>query len=145
MTVAAIRPDSWNLPLFLHVFGAMILFGALASAAITARASGRAAVPRALLFRILLLVAVPSWLVMRLAGQWIDSKEDVQGDPSWLGIGFGVADAGVVVLLAATLIAWWGSRRPDLRWPGQVAGVIAFLYLLALGYAMWAMTAKPGA
>jgi hypothetical protein len=145
MIVGAVRPDSWNLPLFLHVFGAMILFGALASAAITARASGRIALPQSLLFRIFLLVAVPSWLVMRLAGQWIDSKEDIQGDPRWLGIGFGVSDAGAVVLLAATLIAWWGTRRPDLRWPRQAAGVIAFLYLLALGYAWWAMTTKPGA
>lgn len=27
--LAAIRPDSWNLPLLLHVFGAMVLVGGL--------------------------------------------------------------------------------------------------------------------
>ena len=31
--LAAIRPDSWNFPLFLHVFGAMILVGGLLSCA----------------------------------------------------------------------------------------------------------------
>ena len=29
MTLAAIRPDSVNLPLFVHVFGAMVLVGGL--------------------------------------------------------------------------------------------------------------------
>jgi uncharacterized membrane protein len=34
--LASIRPDSWNLPLFLHVLGATILFGATATIAIAA-------------------------------------------------------------------------------------------------------------
>jgi hypothetical protein len=29
MTLASIRPDSVNLPLFVHVFGAMVLVGGL--------------------------------------------------------------------------------------------------------------------
>ena len=32
--LAVIRPDSWNLPLFLHVLGATVLFGATATVAI---------------------------------------------------------------------------------------------------------------
>jgi hypothetical protein len=140
--VAAIRPDSWNLPLFLHVLGAIVLAGAVASAAL---ASGSAVVLRGLPFRILALVAVPSWLLMRLAGQWIDSKEDIQGDPTWLGIGFTVGDFGLLVLLVATVVAWWARRRPGLRWPRQTAGGLAVLYLLALAVAWWAMSAKPGA
>ena len=28
-TIAAIRPDEWNLPLLVHVTGAMVLVGAL--------------------------------------------------------------------------------------------------------------------
>ena len=142
--VAAIRPDSWNLPLFLHVLGAMILVGATASAAIAARASSSPAIPRALPFRILLLVAIPSWLLMRLAGQWIDSKEDVPGDPTWLGIGFSVGDIGLVVLLLATGFAWWAAKRPAKRWPRLTATGISLLYLAALAVAWWAMTAKPG-
>jgi hypothetical protein len=140
--VAAVRPDSWNLPLFLHVFGAIVLAGAVASAVL---ASGTAVVLRGLPFRILALVAVPSWLLMRLAGQWIDSKEDIQGDPTWLGIGFTVGDIGLVVLLLATVAAWWARRRPELRWPRQTAGGLAIIYLVALAVAMWAMSAKPGA
>jgi hypothetical protein len=140
--VAAIRPDSWNLPLFLHVLGAIVLAGAVASAAL---ASGPAVVLRGLPFRILALVAVPSWLLMRLAGQWIDSKEDIQGDPTWLGIGFTVGDFGLLVLLVAIAVAWWARKRPELRWPRQTAGGLAVLYLLALAVAWWAMSAKPGA
>jgi uncharacterized membrane protein len=30
--LAAIRPDSWNFPLLLHVFGAMVLVGGLVTA-----------------------------------------------------------------------------------------------------------------
>ncbi|MFL6038618.1 MAG: hypothetical protein ACJ74B_08300, partial [Gaiellaceae bacterium] len=88
--IAAVRPDGWHLPLFLHVLGAIVLVGAMASVALAARVSGTVATLRALPFRILVLAAIPAWLLMRLAGQWIDSKEDVQGDPTWLGIGFTV-------------------------------------------------------
>ena len=35
MNVAAIRPDSWDFPLFLHVTGAMLLVGALVVVAAT--------------------------------------------------------------------------------------------------------------
>jgi hypothetical protein len=140
--IAAIRPDSWNLPLFLHVLGAIVLAGAVASVAL---ASAPAVALRGLPFRILTLVAVPSWLLMRLTGQWIDSKEDIPGDPTWLGIGFTVSDLGLAVLLVATATAWWAQKRPGLRWPRQAAGGLAFLYLLALAVAWWAMSAKPGA
>jgi hypothetical protein len=140
--LAAVRPDSWNLPLFLHVFGAIVLAGAVAAAVLASRP---AVVLRGLPFRILVLVAAPAWLLMRLAGQWIDSKEDIQGDPTWLGIGFSVADIGLPVLLIAIAVAWWARKRPELRWPRQTAGALSFLYLLALGVAWWAMSAKPGA
>ena len=142
--LAVIRPDSWNFPLFLHVFGATILVGAMASAAIAARASSSPAIPRALPFRILLLVAIPSWLLMRLAGQWIDSKENVPGDPTWLGIGFSVGDAGLLVLLLATGFAWWSAKRPAKNWPRLTTTGLSLLYLAALAVAWWAMSAKPG-
>jgi hypothetical protein len=143
--VAAIRPDSWNLPLFLHVFGAIVLVGAMASTALATRIVGAMAPLRGLPFRILLLVAIPAWLLMRFAGQWIDNKEDVPGDPTWLGLGFAIADAGVVVLVAATATAWWAAKRPGRRWPRQTVAVLALLYLAALAVSWWAMSAKPGA
>jgi hypothetical protein len=142
--LAVVRPDSWNFPLFLHVLGATILVGAMASAALAAHASGSPVIPRALAFRILLLVAIPSWLLMRFAGQWIDSKENVQGDPTWLGIGFAVGDAGLVVLLLATGFAWWAAKRPSTSWPRLTTTGLSLLYLAALAVAMWAMSAKPG-
>jgi hypothetical protein len=142
--VALIRPDSWNLPLFLHVLGATFLVGAMASAAIAARASSSPTIPRVLPFRILLLVAVPSWLLMRLAGQWIDSKEDVPGDPTWLGIGFTVGDIGLLVLILATVLAWWAAKRPEQSWPRLTTTGLSLLYLAALAVAWWAMSAKPG-
>lgn len=140
--LAAIGPDSSNLPLFLHVFGAIVLAGAVASAVL---ASSPAVVLRGLPFRILALVAVPSWVLMRLAGAWTESKEDIPGDPTWLGIGFTVGDIGLVVLLLAIVAAWWARKRPGLRWPRQTAGGLAVIYLVALAVATWAMSAKPGA
>jgi hypothetical protein len=142
--LAVVRPDSWNFPLFLHVLGGTLLVGAMASAALAARVSGATATLRALPFRILLLVAIPSWLLMRLAGQWIESKEDIQGDPSWIGIGFSVGDAGLVILLLATGFAWWAAKRPSKRWPRLTSTGLSLLYLVALAVAWWAMTAKPG-
>jgi hypothetical protein len=143
--LASIRPDSWNLPLFLHVLGATILVGAMASAALAARASSSPAIPRALPFRILVLLAIPSWLLMRVAGQWIESKEDVPGDPTWLGVGFMVGDIGLVVLLVAAGFAWWTAKRPAKRWPRLTTTGLSLLYLAALAVAWWAMSAKPGA
>ena len=55
---------------------------------------------RRVAFRTLLVVVVPAWLLMRVAGQWIDSKEDIPGDPTWLGIGYIVGDLGLVILVA---------------------------------------------
>ena len=39
MMLALIRPDSWNLPLFLHILGATVLFGTVATVAIAGFAS----------------------------------------------------------------------------------------------------------
>ena len=89
---AIVRPDSWNLPLFVHVAGAMLLVAAVVVVlAVTAGALRRgddAAVLMRLAFRALLLGVLPAWLVMRVGAQWVASEEAV-GDPSWIGIGYG--------------------------------------------------------
>ena len=41
MVLALIRPDSWNLPLFLHVLGATLTFGATATVALLGFAGQR--------------------------------------------------------------------------------------------------------
>jgi formate hydrogenlyase subunit 3/multisubunit Na+/H+ antiporter MnhD subunit len=141
--LALVRPDSWNLPLFLHVLGAVTLVGSVAAAALAAGRSHESPLLRRVAFWTLASVVLPAWLLMRLAGQWIDSKEDVPGDPAWLGIGFMVGDIGLVVLLVTAIVGWWSTRRVDRRWPARTVTVLASLYLAALLVAMWAMTAKP--
>jgi hypothetical protein len=138
--LAIVRPDSWNFPLFLHVLGATLLVGAVGATVIIAT---RAPAWRRLLARTMGLLVLPAWVLMRFAGQWIDSRENIPDDPAWVGIGFGVGDAGLVLLVITALIAWWGVRRPERRWPVRAVAVISAIYLIALFVAMWAMTTKP--
>jgi hypothetical protein len=151
--LAAIRPDDWNFPLLVHVFGAMILVGALVGA-VTALLLGwrrDSAFYSRLGFWMLLLVALPAWWVMRIGAGWIYSKEnfDEDNEPDWLGIGYITADAGLLVLLLAIVVTGIGARR--LRGTeGQtsaltrIGGVLATLLLIAYTIAVWAMSGKPG-
>jgi membrane protease YdiL (CAAX protease family) len=143
--LALVRPDSWDFPLFLHVLGAVLLVGAMTATALAAGRAGGSLLLRRVAFWTLAVLALPAWVLMRFAGQWIDSKEDVPGDPTWLGIGFVIADIGIVVLLVTTALGWWSTKRPDRRWPQQTVTVLAIVYLAALLVSMWAMSAKPGA
>jgi hypothetical protein len=140
MMLALLRPDSWNFPLFLHVLGAMVLVGAVAATVI---AAGRGTLLRGVAFRTMVFLVLPSWMLMRFAGQWIESRENPNEDAAWVGIGFVVGDIGLVVLLGTSVLAWWAYRHPERRWPGRAVAGLASLYLLALLVAMWAMTAKP--
>jgi hypothetical protein len=142
--LAVIRPDDWNFPLFLHVLGAIVLTGAVAAAFIAAARSQASTLLRRVVFRTLLAVVLPAWVLMRFAGQWIDSKEDIAGDPGWLGVGFLVGDIGLIVLLVSIGVSWWANRRPEQRWPTQTVTALTGLYLVALLVAMFAMSGKPG-
>src|SRR4051812_8219634 len=105
-----LREDSWNLPLFLHVLGAIAVTGATAAVLIAALSSQRRVWLKSLVWRVMLVAVLPAWLLMRVAGQWTESKEDIPGDPGWLGVGFLVGDAGLILLLAATILSWIGTR-----------------------------------
>ena len=76
--LAAIRPDDWNLPLLVHVLGAMVLVGAVVTALSVQALGWRRQSPAAatsyarLAFRTLLFVALPAWFVMRIGAQWIE-------------------------------------------------------------------------
>jgi hypothetical protein len=74
--LGVIRPDDWNLPLFLHVLGAMTLVGALVLvvASLASARGGDSAAALRLGYRSLLLAAIPGWIVMRVTAQWIASK-----------------------------------------------------------------------
>jgi hypothetical protein len=155
--LAAIRPDSWNFPLLLHVLGAMLLVGGLVTA-VTAQYFGwrprdnvDAAAFGRLSFRALLFIAFPAWWLMRISAQWIYSKEgwdEVESEPGWLGIGFITSEAGGVLLLVAIILAGIGVRRGRRadgggRTLGRIATVLTTLVLAAFLVAVWAMTAKP--
>jgi hypothetical protein len=149
--LAVVRPDSWNLPLFLHVLGAFALIGSLllvATALLRAwRATGdEADALQKLGFRSLLQLVVPSYVLMRVGAQWIYSRENYSGedDPGWLGVGYITSDLGALLILVSIVLAVVGLRRPG-RVPGRVIGVISALLLVAYLVAVWAMTAKPGA
>jgi hypothetical protein len=149
IVAAAGRPQAWDLPLFLHVLGAMTLVGgmiAVAALALTGvRGPQHALLARATLWTSLAVVA-PAWIVMRAAAQWIYSREGYKGhaDPNWLRVGSAVSDAGLFVVLVTAGLSFWWSRRGGEGWQGRAVGVIGVAYLVALAFAWFVMAAKPG-
>ena len=147
--IAAVRPDSWNFPLFVHIVGATILVGGLLTgASALAFAKGDAKLLR-LGYWSLLAVALPGWFVMRIGAQWIASKEgldDLQDDPTWLAIGWTTADLGGLVLVVSLALGGIGVYR--LR-EGKGSGllkatlVLSLVLLAAYVVAAWAMAGKP--
>ena len=149
MNVAAVRPDSWDLPLFLHVAGAMLLVGALvvvvsATAAALRRGDGVEALT-GLAFRTLVIGVIPAYILMRGGAEWIVSEEDVPDELEWIGIGYGVADGGLLLTLIAAVLAWRAARRGAAGpgGPGRAVFVLTAVLILAYGVATWAMVAKP--
>jgi hypothetical protein len=150
--LAVIRPDEWNLALFVHVLGAFTLVGALAVAAsflFAARGENALTFTR-LGFRSLLLAALPAFLVTRIGAQWIASEEGVEdSDATWITIGFISTDVGLLALLGATVAAWLGVRRAsreDSGGPGRRPAIAAWLvaFLLAVyAVVIWTMATKP--
>jgi hypothetical protein len=153
--LAAIRPDSWNFPLLLHVLGAMTLVGGLVSALAFQVLGWRPAMPadgvasaRAA-FRALLFVVVPAWVLMRVGAEWIYSKEGWSGDddPTWLDVGFFTADLGGILVLVTVVLAGLSARRLAAKAGtsllGRFAAGLATVLLLGYLVAVWAMTAKP--
>ncbi len=153
VVLGAIRPDDWNLPLFLHVLGAMTLVGALVLVVVSlasARGDESAAGLR-LAYRSLLIGAIPAWIAMRAGAQWIASKEgldDLDEPPAWIDIGFVTSEPTLLLLIVATVCAGIAARRA--REGGRAFGglnttalVLVTITLLAYVLAMWAMSTKP--
>jgi hypothetical protein len=148
-TLAAIRPDDWNFPLFLHVAGAMLLVGAtLAGASTLAFARGDPRLLR-LGYWTLLAVGLPSYVLMWAAAHWIYSKEGLDDSPidsAWTTIGFVVAEGGAVLFVVSLIVGGIGVRRLG---SGKGDGllkatmVISLVLLAAFVVAVWAMSAKP--
>lgn len=145
MMLALVRPDGWNLPLLVHVAGAMLLVGALvvvlATTAGALRRGDDAAVLTRLAFRTLLIGVLPAYIAMRAGAEWIASEEGI-GDPTWVGIGYSASDGGLLLMLVAIGLAWRATRRG----PGgssRAVLVLAALLIVAYAVTIWAMTAKP--
>jgi ABC-type maltose transport system permease subunit len=150
-SLASIRPDEWNFPLFIHVLGAMVLVGGLlAGASCLAFARGDTRFLR-LGYWTLLAVALPGYILMRIGAEWVVDKEglnDLPDElvPKWVDIGYIVADIGALLVLVALILGGIGVYR--LR-RGKGAGllkatmVIALIVLAAALVAVWAMAGKP--
>jgi hypothetical protein len=141
--LATVRPDDWNLPLFLHIIGAMLLVGALVL--VLFALAGR---DMRLGFRALLLGVLPGWVVMRGGAQWIASKEGYDDSnaevPSWVDIGFIVSDPMLLFIIVATVCAGIAASRQ--RRGGPLRGTalaLAGITLAACVVAVWAMSTKP--
>jgi hypothetical protein len=152
-TVSPTRVDGADFPLLLHVLGAMLLVGTLvlaASALVLARRDGSASLVR-LGYRSLLIGALPAWIVMRVGAEWVADKEGWTGDdvPSWVDLGYSIADPGLLLLLVSTVLAGLALRRaghpesPAGDGLSRASAVIVALLLIAYLVAIWAMTAKP--
>ena len=143
--LAAIRPDDWNIALFVHILGAMLLVGALVLV-IVALAERNVRLG----YRSLLLGVLPGWVVMRGGAQWIAAKEGLdEGDvPNWVDIGFMVSDPMLLFIIIATVCAGIAARRER---TGRAVGgglrgtalVLTAIVLVAAFVAVWAMSTKP--
>jgi hypothetical protein len=141
--LALLRPDGWNLALFLHVLGATLLFGTVGTVALAGFATRTHADHLPLLTRVTqrtyLLGVIPAYILMRAGAQWIDSKEYPHGsEPGWVGVGFLISDVGAVLLLVVGILLAVRRQRVLLAVP-----VLTALYLLALAAAWIAMSGKP--
>jgi hypothetical protein len=139
--LAAIRPDDWNLALFVHILGAMLLVGALVLVA-----SALAARDLRLGYRSLLFGVVPGWIVMRGAAEWIAEKEkvnDLDPTPAWVDIGYSVADPMLLFIIIATVCAGLAARRQSTGGLRTAALLLVALMIVASFVAIWAMATKP--
>lgn len=166
--LAKLRPDSWNLPLLIHVAGAMILVGGVlgATAALgLARGDER---KLKLGYYSLLFVALPGLVLTKLGATALWSKYSAHGfigaafphsdDPRWIQIGGTALDGGGGLVVLALILGWFGLRRLDGKtdvvaklpivgkWSGatylKVTTIISIALLVAYVVAIWAMSTK---
>jgi hypothetical protein len=139
--LAAIRPDDWNIALFVHILGAMALVGSLVLVATSIAADNLR-----LGFRTLWIAVIPSWIVMRLAAEWIASEEnvnDIDPVPAWVDIGYGTSEGSFLLLIIATVCAGIAARRARGGGLRTATLVLVGISLVAYVVAIWAMSTKP--
>ena len=150
--LAAIRPDSVNLPLTVHVLGAMLLVGALAAVGsailIGWRSSDRALGMTRFALRAVPYGVLPAYVLMRIGAQWTEAEQDYPDDfeAAWIDVGYITADIGALLIVVSLILAGIGLRK--LRGGGglglgRAVGIISLVLVAAYVVAVWAMTAKP--
>jgi hypothetical protein len=168
--LADLRPNNFNLPLFIHVLGVTVLFGGvLTAAAALFFARGNARQLR-LGYYSLLLVGLPGLILAKLGATLIWHKESVHSligsafphrdDPRWIEIGGTALDGGGALLVLALILGWFGVQRlnggqGDLLSKVPVVSTmsgekllrltmyISFVLLAGYVLAVWAMGGKP--
>lgn len=155
-----VRPDDWDFPLFLHVLGALVLVGALVTAAyflFAARRDGSVDTLRAG-YKTLLYAAIPSFIAMRVGAEWISDKEgwnEADPAPDFIDIGYMTSDPGALLIIISTVLAGLAVRRAgrvEAEGGGTatagtavaIAGWLTAFMVLAFTVAVWAMTTKAG-
>ncbi|MDF2749136.1 MAG: hypothetical protein K0T00_311 [Gaiellaceae bacterium] len=146
--LAAIRPDDVDVALLVHVLGAMVMLGGLVTAATAGVAGWREATGQLqrLAYKTLLVVALPGFVVMRLAAEWVYGEENLDAvpeEPAWIGIGYITADLGGLLLLVALVLGGIGLRRGGGGALLKASTVLAMLLVAVYVVAVWAMGAKP--
>ena len=146
--LAAIRPDDVDVALLVHVLGAMVMLGGLVTAATAGVAGWREATGQLqrLAYKTLLVVALPGFVVMRLAAEWVYGEENLDAvpeEPAWVGIGYITADLGGLLLLVALVLGGIGVRRGGGGALLKTAVVLATVLVAVYVVAVWAMGAKP--
>jgi hypothetical protein len=151
--LAAIRPNEWELPLFVHVLGALALTGAVVLTFIYLASAWRTGSEATLRLgvRSLLIGILPAWIVLRISAEWIADKEgyaDLDEQPDWIGLGYMATDLGFLLIVISGVLSWLALRKVRGGDAGPkisarvAAGMIGFLVVLNI-VAIWAMTTKP--
>jgi len=145
MNVASLCGPTCGAPLFLHVLGAITLFGSVLAVTILAYAALRLTPERAQLVRRVTFwttvgLMVPGWIIMYGGGAWVLDREFPNNSPSWVHAGLHIADGAAVLTLLLLILGWLAIKRPRL---GGWLAALSTIYVVALGVAWFYMSAKP--
>jgi hypothetical protein len=125
-----------NFALFVHILGAMTLFGAVLAALVLARAGRERGTFTSL------AVAVPAWAAALVGAYWTESREHLEhSNATWLTLGHNVLEPGLVVLLLALGTAYWWRQSGSPR-AGRIVAALSGIYLVLLALAWLAMSGK---
>ena len=145
MTIASLCGPTCGSQFFVHVFGALALFGGALTVVIVSLAALRIPAHALLLRRIAfwttLVLMVPAWILMYFGGYWLLSHEGLdESTLGWAEAGIHLAEVAAALTIILLILSWLARRRPRL---GPWLAGVATLYALALAVAWFFMSAKP--